>query len=323
MIRTVRPERRVVLAGASPIRVSAGAPGSGLQPRGLPLAQLCFALPVRRGAAGIADGFSGAGAIHVGRGETRIVFDGRVVVGQGHTIVLAAEMDATAPVQRKRQAGLQFQGPLEIDQCVRVPVQTNQTDASCSIGGGHIRGETNGLRIILDGYLIVLQVLVGHSQAVVGRAVIGTERDGSRKGLNGAGIVLALHLLVAALNGRLKRRWIRAGLRQRRGGVAARLPPLVREARQASEPRVGASPSPGLKRPWSDWHRGAGALAGQPLPSLVRVARQASELPVEASPSAGLKRPWPAWHRQAGALAGQLGVGLLIRQWGPASRLRA
>ena len=30
----VRPERRVVLAGASPVRVSAGAPGSRLQPRG-------------------------------------------------------------------------------------------------------------------------------------------------------------------------------------------------------------------------------------------------------------------------------------------------
>src|ERR1035437_8460671 len=84
----------------------------------------------------------------------------------------------------------------------------------------------------------------------------------------------------------------------------------------------GASPSPGLKRPWPDWQRGAGALAGQPLSPLLWVARQASELPVKASPSAGLKRPWPAWHRQAGALAGQLGVGLLIRQWGPASRLR-
>src|SRR5580704_13632045 len=30
----VRPERRVVLAGASPVRVSAGAPGSRLQPSG-------------------------------------------------------------------------------------------------------------------------------------------------------------------------------------------------------------------------------------------------------------------------------------------------
>jgi len=30
----VRPERRVVLAGASPVRVSAGAPGSRLQPEG-------------------------------------------------------------------------------------------------------------------------------------------------------------------------------------------------------------------------------------------------------------------------------------------------
>src|SRR5687767_1738814 len=30
----VRPERRVVLAGASPVRVSAGAPGSRLQPGG-------------------------------------------------------------------------------------------------------------------------------------------------------------------------------------------------------------------------------------------------------------------------------------------------
>ena len=30
----VRPERRVVLAGASPVRVSAEAPGSRLQPRG-------------------------------------------------------------------------------------------------------------------------------------------------------------------------------------------------------------------------------------------------------------------------------------------------
>src|SRR5712692_7713750 len=30
----VRPERRVDLAGASPVRVSAGAPGSRLQPRG-------------------------------------------------------------------------------------------------------------------------------------------------------------------------------------------------------------------------------------------------------------------------------------------------
>ena len=31
----VRPERRVVLAGASPVRVSAGAPGSRLQPSGV------------------------------------------------------------------------------------------------------------------------------------------------------------------------------------------------------------------------------------------------------------------------------------------------
>src|ERR1039458_1872358 len=30
----VRPERRVVIAGESPVRVSAGAPGSRLQPRG-------------------------------------------------------------------------------------------------------------------------------------------------------------------------------------------------------------------------------------------------------------------------------------------------
>jgi hypothetical protein len=34
MMRMVRPERRVVLAGASPARVSAGAPGSRLQPEG-------------------------------------------------------------------------------------------------------------------------------------------------------------------------------------------------------------------------------------------------------------------------------------------------
>jgi len=33
-VRMVRPERRVVLAGASPVRVSAGAPGSRLQPSG-------------------------------------------------------------------------------------------------------------------------------------------------------------------------------------------------------------------------------------------------------------------------------------------------
>jgi len=33
-VRMVRPERRVVLAGASPVRVSAGAPGSRLQPGG-------------------------------------------------------------------------------------------------------------------------------------------------------------------------------------------------------------------------------------------------------------------------------------------------
>ena len=32
--RMVRPERRVVLAGESPVRVSAGAPGSRLQPGG-------------------------------------------------------------------------------------------------------------------------------------------------------------------------------------------------------------------------------------------------------------------------------------------------
>src|SRR5579872_2804964 len=34
MVAVVRPERRVVLAGASPVRVSAGAPGSRLQPEG-------------------------------------------------------------------------------------------------------------------------------------------------------------------------------------------------------------------------------------------------------------------------------------------------
>ena len=34
MMNMVRPERRVVLAGGSPVRVSAGAPGSRLQPEG-------------------------------------------------------------------------------------------------------------------------------------------------------------------------------------------------------------------------------------------------------------------------------------------------
>jgi hypothetical protein len=34
VLRMVRPERRVVLAGGSPVRVSAGAPGSRLQPGG-------------------------------------------------------------------------------------------------------------------------------------------------------------------------------------------------------------------------------------------------------------------------------------------------
>src|SRR6266536_4035419 len=34
MAAMVRPERRVVLAGESPVRVSAGAPGSRLQPGG-------------------------------------------------------------------------------------------------------------------------------------------------------------------------------------------------------------------------------------------------------------------------------------------------
>src|ERR1039458_9159473 len=184
--------------------------------KALPLARLRIALPVGGGAAEIADGFPGAGAIQIDPGETRIVLDGRVVVGQGQTIFLAAEMDATAPVQGRRQFGLQPQGPLEIDQGVRIAAQTNQADASRGIGVGHFRVETNGLRIIPDGCLILPQVLLGRSPAVVGRGVIGTERDGLREGLNGGAVFPALHLLTAAMNGVVKRRRIRAGLGQRR-----------------------------------------------------------------------------------------------------------
>jgi len=48
------------------------------------------ALPVGGGAAEIADGFSGAGAIHVGRGEARIASDGRVVIGQRQVVAVLA-----------------------------------------------------------------------------------------------------------------------------------------------------------------------------------------------------------------------------------------
>ena len=139
------------------------------------------------------------GAILVSRRKTRIDLQNLVVIRQCRSEFLAAVVDIAASEESHRRGRIQFQGPLELDQCLRVATLMCQAVTEPHVSYDHVRLQVNGVGIVPHGRVKLFQVLEDGAPAVVGLGRIGTKRDRVAERVQSARIVLGFYLLLATL----------------------------------------------------------------------------------------------------------------------------